>query len=90
MFAYFITSKAISNFDSDASSLSFYYMLREQTLTFSHGIPELYLWSAEDWHLQNNDPKCYFITRRQAIASNGVSPITYQFLLSFHYSHTSN
>ena len=57
------------------NSLDFYHMLREQTMTFSRGIPELYISSDMDVLLKTSftDWMAKFIARRRAIASNQVS-----------------
>lgn len=62
--------------DRDPSSFNFYYMLREQTLTLSRAIPELYLISAQDSHLQMIDPNWHFIDRRLAVAADPVSSLS--------------
>lgn len=42
-------------------------------MTLSRGIPELYLSSSKDVHVQATDPKSEFLARRRTIASTGVN-----------------
>ena len=57
------------------NSRDFYHLLQEQTMTFSRGIPELYISSDKDVLLKTSfsDWMAKFVARRRAIASNQVS-----------------
>ena len=69
-----ISNNSYSLINRDPNSLFFYYMLRENFMTFSRGIPELYISSNKDILLKTTfcDWMPKFVARRRAIASNQV------------------